>query len=173
MYDRERAQSRQHEIARGRDSACYSHPSGARREAELGDEVPCGGSKIADDDVRAEPPHGAHPRDDLGERVVWADKEGFHPAPKAEVGSALHDGVRDLQVGQRVGRGESKVERGCGAVIVMVLDYFVIPAVRGDEKDAQGDSAGQYATLRLAEGQSRILDRAGVSRRLPSTYEFR
>jgi hypothetical protein len=53
VHNRECAQARQDEVARGWDTARDPQPGGARRQALLNDEVPRGRSKIAnDDDVR-------------------------------------------------------------------------------------------------------------------------
>lgn len=115
MYHRERAQPRQHKVARGRDPARDPQPGGARRQSELDDEVPRRGCKVADnDDVRAQPaPHRLHPRDDPGQWVLRTDEERLDRCAAAEErvvgrgrgrGCALHDGVRDTQVGQGVGR---------------------------------------------------------------------
>lgn len=128
MNKRERAQPGQHKVTHGRESAGYPQPGGARCQTELDDEVPRCGGKVTDDDVRAEVPNGAHPRNDFGEWVVRSDEEDLHPARReAEVGSTVHDGMRDLQVGEHVGGGQDGVA---------VVDFVI------HEKDALGDSAG-------------------------------
>ena len=68
VHDREGAQARQYEVARGRDAACDPQPGGAGGQALLDDEVPrCGGKVSHHDEVRVESTSdGAHPRDDSG-----------------------------------------------------------------------------------------------------------
>jgi hypothetical protein len=94
----EHTQPRQHEVSNGRNSTGYPQPGGTRCKAELDDEVTSCGSKIANDDVSAEPPDCAHPRDDFVKRILWADEERLHPPRKTGIGPTRYDGVRYLQI---------------------------------------------------------------------------
>lgn len=127
MRKRQRAQPRQHQVARGWYATGYPQPGGARREAELHDEVSSGGRDVADDDAHAEPPDGAHPRDNFGERVVGPDEKRLHPTREAQIGPARRDGVRDLEIDERSGRRRR----------------VPVPARRVDEEDAWRDFSGQ------------------------------
>lgn len=124
---RQRAQPRQNQVSHGWYPTGNPQPGGARREAELHDEVPSGGRDVADDHVRAERPDGAHPRDDSGEWVAGPHEERLHPAREAQVGPARHDGVCDFEINERSCRRRS----------------VPVPARRVDEEDAWRDFAGQ------------------------------
>jgi hypothetical protein len=84
----------------------YPQPGDAWCKAEFDNEVPSGCGNITDDDVGAEPPDGAHPRDNSRQRVVCTDEERLQFCSRergSEVGPARYDDMCNLQIDQHVG----------------------------------------------------------------------